>query len=82
MDLVAKENRAPTFVGPALLFIFVVAAGLRAQFLKVIDEYLESFPEPRPAISGHEFYFCKSVSYVFPSGINSFTTEYVSCSSI
>lgn len=43
--------------------------GLREQFLKVIDEYLESFPEPRQAILGHEFYFCESVSYVFPSGI-------------
>lgn len=42
---------------------------LRKQILSSIDEYLEQFPEPRPAMPGSEFYFNESISMIFPSGI-------------
>lgn len=50
-------------------YSFKSISALRTEFLRVIDEYLAAFPEPRQSIPGHEFYFCESVSYVFPSGI-------------
>lgn len=41
---------------------------LRIELLRVIDEYLGNFPEPREAIEGDEFYFNETVPLVFPVG--------------
>ncbi len=42
---------------------------LREELVRVIDDYLAHFPEPRPAIKGNEFYFNESVTIVFSTGI-------------
>jgi len=63
--------------------------GLRNELLRVIDSYLELFPEPREAMSGDEFYFNQTITFVFPSGIKAenlaeflFAIKYVDASSI
>jgi hypothetical protein len=43
--------------------------GLRDDILRVIDEYLVSFPEPRDVLPGDEFYFNETIAVVFPAGI-------------
>ncbi|HYQ47982.1 MAG TPA: DUF5752 family protein [Thermodesulfovibrionales bacterium] len=42
---------------------------LRLRLLEVIDDYLVTFPEPREAMSGDEFYLQETVTLVFPIGI-------------
>ena len=42
---------------------------LRKEILRVIDDYLERFPEPRAAMPGDEFHFSQTVSLTFHSGI-------------
>ncbi len=42
---------------------------LRGELLRVIDEYLEQFPEPRETLPGDEFYFNETVTITFPAGI-------------
>jgi hypothetical protein len=42
---------------------------LRAELLRVIDDYLERFPEPRKAMEGDEFYFNETITFTFPTGI-------------
>jgi hypothetical protein len=42
---------------------------LRAELLRVIDDYLERFPEPRKAMSGDEFYFNETITLTFPTGV-------------
>lgn len=42
---------------------------LRSELLRVIDEYLEKFPEPREAIPGDEFYFNETLTLIFPAGM-------------
>jgi hypothetical protein len=42
---------------------------MRKALDKAVDEYLERFPEPRDAMSGDEFYFNETVSFVFPAGV-------------
>jgi hypothetical protein len=42
---------------------------LRNALLKSVDDYLETFPEPRPAMQGDEFYFNESISFVFHAGV-------------
>src|SRR4030042_5946146 len=44
-------------------------ADLRKELLRVIHDYLESFPEPREALPGDEFYFTETVTIIFPGGI-------------
>lgn len=48
---------------------FKEMSGVRNNLLKIIDHYLESFPEPREAIPGDEFYFNESIIVVFPVGV-------------
>ncbi len=43
--------------------------GLRTEMIKVIDDYLGNFPEPRDAVPGDEFYFNEAVIFVFPAGV-------------
>jgi hypothetical protein len=42
---------------------------LRSELFRVIDGYLDLFPEPREAMAGDEFYFNQTISIVFPIGI-------------
>lgn len=42
---------------------------LRRRLLDVIDDYLATYPEPREAVSGDEFYFQETVTLIFPAGI-------------
>lgn len=42
---------------------------LRKELLRVIDYYLKNFPEPRAVLPGSEFYFTKTISFVFPVGL-------------
>lgn len=44
-------------------------AELRKALLKVIDDYLERFPEPREVMPGNEFYFNEAIILVFPAGL-------------
>lgn len=42
---------------------------VRSQLLRVIDDYLERFPEPREAMKGDEFYFNETLTFTFPAGV-------------
>jgi hypothetical protein len=42
---------------------------LRHELMTVIDQYLETFPEPRQAMAGDEFHFNETVTILFPAGI-------------
>lgn len=42
---------------------------LRNELLRVIDGYLDTFPEPREAMPGEEFYFNETVTLIFPAGV-------------
>jgi septum formation topological specificity factor MinE len=42
---------------------------VRKELIRVIDNYLNNFPEPRDVISGDEFYFNETVTLVFPVGV-------------
>jgi hypothetical protein len=42
---------------------------VRRALVKVIDDYLLHFPEPREALVGDEFYFNETLSLVFPVGV-------------
>lgn len=42
---------------------------LRHDLMSAIDDYLTTFPEPRDALPGDEFYFNETVSLVFPAGV-------------
>jgi Family of unknown function (DUF5752) len=45
------------------------AEELRGDILRVIDEYLAAFPEPREVLPGDAFYFNETVTVVFSAGI-------------
>lgn len=42
---------------------------LRAELIRVIQLYLQRFPEPRETRPGDEFYFNETVTLVFPAGV-------------
>lgn len=42
---------------------------LRSEIIRVINAYLKSFPEPREAMPGEEFYFNETITLIFPEGI-------------
>jgi hypothetical protein len=50
-------------------FLFKELTEMRKALLRVIDAYLEEFPEPREVIPGDEFYFNESVVVLFPAGL-------------
>ncbi len=43
---------------------------LREVLLNVIDAYLNTFPEPREALRGNEFFFNETTTVIFPIGIH------------
>jgi uncharacterized protein DUF5752 len=50
-------------------FLFKDIDGLRKALLKVIDDYLQRFPEPRETVPGNEFYFKEAIILLFPAGL-------------
>lgn len=42
---------------------------LRRELIRVIDDYLKRFPEPRDTRPGEGFYFNETVTLVFPAGV-------------
>lgn len=50
-------------------YAFATVADLRGDILRVIDEYLVAFPEPREALPGDAFYFNETVTVTFPAGV-------------
>lgn len=42
---------------------------VRSELIRVIDEYLDAFPEPREAMQGDEFHFTESIVLIFPAGV-------------
>lgn len=42
---------------------------IRKELVRVIDYYLETFPAPREAIHGEEFFFNETIMLTFPVGI-------------
>jgi hypothetical protein len=42
---------------------------LRAAILSVIDDHLDTFPEPREAMQRDEFHFTQTVTLVYPAGM-------------
>lgn len=42
---------------------------VRDELLRVVDLYLENFPEPREVVAGSEFFFNESVALVFLEGV-------------
>jgi hypothetical protein len=42
---------------------------LRKELLRVVDGYLEGFPEPRDAMPGDEFFFNETTTLVFLAGV-------------
>lgn len=43
--------------------------GLRSELIRIINEYLEKNPEPRPVAPGNEFYFNETITLVFDAGL-------------
>ncbi len=50
-------------------FLFRDIGELRKALLKVVDDYLQRFPEPREAMPGNEFCFKETIILVFPAGL-------------
>lgn len=50
-------------------YAYKLIEDLRVEVLKVIDYYMENFPEPRDVMPGDEFYFNETITYVFPVGL-------------
>ena len=50
-------------------FLFKEISKLREALLKVTDDYLKEFPEPRETAPGSEFYFNEAVTLLFPVGL-------------
>lgn len=44
-------------------------AELREALLATIDRFFEEFPEPREVLSGDEFFFNETVTFIFPVGL-------------
>ncbi len=56
-------------------FEFNSIDGVRAELIRIITEYLKTYPQPRPALPGREFLFNEGVTIVFPTGIEAVTLE-------
>lgn len=52
-------------------FEFTDIEDLRAELLRIIEEYLKAYPPPRPVPPGREFMFNEGITIVIPTGIES-----------
>lgn len=50
-------------------FEFSNIEDLRAELLRIIDDYITSYPAPRPVLPGREFMFNEGITLVFPTGL-------------
>lgn len=50
-------------------YYFHTIDDLRTELVRVIDDYLSRFPEPRKAMAGEEFYFNETITLTFPTGV-------------
>jgi len=64
-----EERALSEYLSNIDIFAFDNINDLRSEILGQIETYLQSFPEPREAMPGDEFYFDETVSFVFPVGI-------------
>ncbi len=42
---------------------------VRKELIRIINEYLKTYPAPRPVLPGNEFHFNESVTLVIPTGL-------------
>jgi len=63
-----EENALSERLSNTDLYAFKDINSLRHELIKVIDEHLDLFPEPREAMPTDEFYFNETVTFVFPVG--------------
>jgi len=52
-------------------FEFTDIEDLRRELLRIIEEYLKTYPPPRPVLPGREFMFNEGITIVIPTGIES-----------
>jgi hypothetical protein len=50
-------------------YAYPTVDGLRKELMRVMQDYLARFPEPRDTRPGEEFYLNESVTLVFPAGV-------------
>jgi hypothetical protein len=50
-------------------YSFPTVNELRGELLRVIDYYIENFPETRKVMPGDEFYFAETIAFIFPVGV-------------
>jgi hypothetical protein len=50
-------------------YVFKSISDVRKELLKIIDEYLNTFPETRKSLPGDEFYFNETITLIFPVGV-------------
>lgn len=50
-------------------FEFSNIEDLRAELLRIIDDYIRSYPPPRPVLPGREFMFNEGITIVIPTDI-------------
>lgn len=50
-------------------YTFKSITDLRKELLRVIDDYLNNFPEPRDVLTGNEFHFNETITLIFPVGV-------------
>lgn len=50
-------------------YTFKSITDVKRELLKVIDDYLKNFPEPRDVLAGNEFYFNETITLIFPVGV-------------
>ncbi len=64
-----EERALSEYISNIDTFAFKDINDLRTEILGQIDTYLATFPEPREAMPGDEFYFNETVSFIFPIGM-------------
>ena len=50
-------------------YTFKAITDVKRELLRVIDDYLKNFPEPRDVLAGNEFYFNETITLIFPVGV-------------
>jgi hypothetical protein len=50
-------------------YSFKSITGTRKELLRVIDDHIRDFPEPRCVLTGEEFYFNETITLIFPVGV-------------